>query len=66
VGILSYVPLSLIVLNLRADHSGVIICPLARKTLAAAVDNSILCPDQNGWIQLSTGSEQLWVTVEQK
>jgi len=63
-GILCYVPFSLIVLNLRADYSGVISCPLGRITLAEAVDNSLLRTDQNGLIQLSTGSEQLWVKVE--
>lgn len=37
----------------------------APETLAAAADYSLLRTDQNGWIQLSTDGEQLWVTVEQ-
>ncbi len=37
----------------------------APETLAAAAVYSLLRTDQNGWIQLSTDGEQLWVTVEQ-
>jgi hypothetical protein len=65
-GILSIVPFPVSVLNLRADYSGVIICLLARIMLAAAVDNSQLRTDQNGWIQLSTDGEQLSVEAERK
>ena len=63
-GILSFGLLQIRVLYLRADHSGVITCMLARITLAVAVDSSLLRTDRNGWIQLSTDCEQLWVTVE--
>ncbi len=38
----------------------------APETLAAVADYSLLRTDQNGWIQLSTDSDQLWVTVEQQ
>jgi len=37
----------------------------APETLAAVADYLLLRTDQNGWIQLSTDGEQLWVTVEQ-
>lgn len=36
------------------------------ETLYAVQDYSLLRTDHNGWIHLSTDSEQLWVEVERK
>jgi beta-lactamase superfamily II metal-dependent hydrolase len=36
------------------------------ETLAAVESYTLLRTDQNGWIQLSTDGEQLWVEVERQ
>lgn len=36
------------------------------ETLAAVEGYSLLRTDQNGWIEISTDGEQMWVQVERK
>ena len=38
----------------------------ASETLAAVQGYTLLRTDRNGWIQLSTDGEQLWVEVERE